>query len=311
MENSLYKTSLGGAVQSFEQYSPLTVVDKNGVSSLIPSLFKFFSPILAKICGPSSSTDDISIITPDCTGSAILGLHELVSSGITNIAVMDHQYDMNQYEAIEEIIDTGALFGLSINHEAVSWEAKTQKLECNKLSAPSEWQANAVCDESSNGLERLNYQSIDCAQDDNHTKSSIPLVSHEGFDSEFNSSVLFNSAQDENHNKSSIPVDADEGCDSDFISSGHATVEDDKEKSISDVFAQNNSRTSSVYYSMEEYYKKIQDLIFLSETGSQKEYSCKECSFSRARKDQVMEHVVKHIEGFEFLCKNCGNIYYV
>ena len=37
MENSLYKTSLGGAVQSFEQYSPLTVVDKNGVSSLIPS----------------------------------------------------------------------------------------------------------------------------------------------------------------------------------------------------------------------------------------------------------------------------------
>ena len=154
MENALYKTSLGGAVQSFEQYSPLTVVDKNGVSSLIPSLFKFFSPILAKICGPSSSTDDISIITPDCTGSAILGLHELVSSGITNIAVMDQRYDMNQYEAIEEIIDTGALFGLSINHEVVSWEVKTQKLECNKLSAPSEWPANAVFDESSNGLVR-------------------------------------------------------------------------------------------------------------------------------------------------------------
>jgi len=315
MENSLHKTSLDRAVQSFEQYSPLTVIDKNGVSLLIPSLFKFFSPILAKICGPSSSTDYISIITPDCTGSAILGLYELVSSGITNIAVMDHQCEMNQYEAIEEISDAGTLFGLSINPEAVSWKVKTEKLECNELSAPSERPANAVCDESSNGqdfqldFERLNYQSIDCTQDDNHTKNPIPLDLHEGFDSEFISSVLFNSAQDENHTKSSIPVDAAEGCDSEPISSGHATVEDDKEKSISDVLAKNNSHTLPSDCSMEEYDKRVQDLIFLSETGSQREYSCKECSYSRARKDQVMEHVGKHIKGFEFLCNNCGKIY--
>merc|ERR1712142_755253 len=128
------------------------------------------------------------------------------------------------------------------------------------------------------------------AQDDNLTKSSISVNSHEGFDSEFIASGLFNSAQNEIRTESSIPLDTDERCGSEFISSGHATVEDDKEKSI-DVLAQNNSHTSSDYYSMEEFYKKVKDLIFLSETGSQKENSCKECSFSRACKDKVMEHV--------------------
>jgi len=60
---------------------------------------------------------------------------------------------------------------------------------------------------------------------------------------------------------------------------------------------------------MEEYDKRVQDLFFLSETGNKREYSCKECSYSRARKDQVMDHVGKHIEGFEFQCNNCGKIY--
>merc|ERR1719357_525864 len=36
---------------------------------MIPSWFKYFSPLLANICGSISAYDDIQIITPDCSGS--------------------------------------------------------------------------------------------------------------------------------------------------------------------------------------------------------------------------------------------------
>ena len=133
MENSLHKMSIGGAIQELEHSHPLTIIDKNSMSVLIPSSFKFFSPILAKICSSFSSTDDVFIITPDCTGSALLGLYELVSSGITNNEII-----YQKPESVEKIINAGTLFGININREAILWDFKTEKLEYSELSAPSE-----------------------------------------------------------------------------------------------------------------------------------------------------------------------------
>ena len=178
MEKSFHKMSLCGAVQNFKQSSPLTIIDKNRMSVLIPSSFKIYSPILAEICGSFPFTDDVTIITPDCSGSVILSLCELVSSGITNNAAMDHyeeiaKENINQYpESIEEIINTGTLFGLNIDHEAVSLNVKTDKREYSELSAPSELQGLKI-------ENVLRYDSID-GQD---VQRDIELFNNQSFDS--------------------------------------------------------------------------------------------------------------------------------
>merc|ERR1719357_258632 len=103
---------------------------------MIPSWSKYFSPLLANICGSISAYDDIQIITPDCSGSTILNLYELVSSGsikqsINNQCLRSIEENINKnIPLVDKLIEAGRIFDVTICREAVSCEVKTDKLDC-------------------------------------------------------------------------------------------------------------------------------------------------------------------------------------
>jgi len=135
MENILYESIYGEGIMNLNN-SPLRIIDKDRVSTMIPSCFKYFSPLLANICGSISAYDDIQIITPDCSGSTILNLYELVSSGsikqsINNQCLRSIEENINKnILLVDKLIEAGRIFDVTICREAVSCEVKTDKLDC-------------------------------------------------------------------------------------------------------------------------------------------------------------------------------------
>merc|ERR1719357_1626507 len=99
---------------------------------MIPSCFKYFSPLLANICGSISAYDDIQIITPDCSGSTISNLYELVSTGsIKNQCLRSIEENINKnILLVDKLIEAGRIFDVTICREAISCEVKTDKLDC-------------------------------------------------------------------------------------------------------------------------------------------------------------------------------------
>jgi len=67
--------------------------------------------------------------------------------------------------------------------------------------------------------------------------------------------------------------------------------------------------SSSNSSSVEEYDRLVQDLIFTSDNGGNREHSCKECPYSRKNRAHVMEHVGIHIRGFQLPCNSCGKTF--
>jgi len=134
LDNALHRMSLSETVMNVEHYAPLRIIDKHGKCTVIPSSFKFFNPFLANICGSLSSPNDIYIIAPDCSGSVIVGLCELVSTGTFDIGMEDYKSlemgkEIDQKPSwIEEIIETGSAFNVKICREKIVYDLKTEEL---------------------------------------------------------------------------------------------------------------------------------------------------------------------------------------
>ena len=118
-EKSHQVCNLLQALSDFERKSKtLVVITKENNVVDIPETFKFFSPLLTNILESQSSNQETVIFLPDISTTAIVRLHELVSSG--NIDVIQSNNKENFNDIIGEIVDVAELFNIKINPTIVS-----------------------------------------------------------------------------------------------------------------------------------------------------------------------------------------------
>jgi len=123
-EKSHQVSNLLQALSNFERKSKtLVVISKENNVVDIPETFKFFSPLLTNILEPQPSNQETVIVLPDISTTAIVRLHELVSSG-QNIDMIQSNNEENYNDLISEIVEVAEMFSIKINPTTVSSDTK-------------------------------------------------------------------------------------------------------------------------------------------------------------------------------------------
>jgi len=137
MEKAFYHNIHIDVMKTFDDAPPLRIIDSDGECIVIPTSFKLFSKLIANICSSIPSIDDIVISVPDCSGSTIISLLDLVSSGTINKGIYENPYIEKVKEEIEQnlklvddLIEAGILFDVNICRESILCDIKTNQLDC-------------------------------------------------------------------------------------------------------------------------------------------------------------------------------------
>jgi len=138
MEEDFYHNIHTHVMKKIDDAPPLRIIDSDGQCRMIPSSFKLFSKLIANICSSIPSTDDIVISVPDCSGSAIISLLELFSSGTIKKGIGENPYigkvkeeiDQN-LKLVDDLIEAGILFDVNICRESILCDIKTNQLDCH------------------------------------------------------------------------------------------------------------------------------------------------------------------------------------
>jgi len=309
-----------GDIESKSKSLKIITKDNNIVN--IPETFKFFSPLLTNILESDTSNRETVILVPDIPTTAIVKLHELVSSGYV-IDVIKLNNEDGFKDLISEIVEIAELFDIKINPTSIMSEDK-EYVESNANTFQSDeipsHLLNADCikrEVEVNDFVKVEdkFQPIDYKveydindEEDVFHKDNLTITTFEA-----SNSISTNNDDGNNNDCSFYRTSSSNDFTTSIKSIEDVKVKTRTEKSLETdrrAYLNDVNEAQKVSYSCEicSYQSKhISNLKrHVKEEHEDFRYSCESCSYQCKRRYNLKRHVQAKHKGVKFSCEKCN-----